>query len=335
MGERSADIGSDAARRLPGGADVAGMKPSLGVDLGGVQLPTPVLAASGCLGTGREMGALVDVAKLGGVVTRTLTYGPNRGAPTPRVAETASGVVTAVGLQNPGVRAFLEEDLPKLAHAGVPVIPSVGGATLEEFLSVTSALHVRPGIVALEVYVSGPDGERGGQPFYARIERLAEIVGGVSRLSHVPVFAKLPALLPDLVDAAHACVRVGAHGLTLIDGLPAMSVDPQRLRARVASGVGTLSGPAIKPVAIAAVHRVARAMPHIPIMGVGGIATADDAIEFLLAGAWAVQLGTVLLVNPDAPVEVSRGLAAYLLDKGIGSPADLRGRVRVGDGASA
>ena len=310
------------------------MKRSLAVDLDGVHLPSPVVAASGCLGTGRELGALVDVDRLGAVVTRSLTYMPNRGAPTPRVAETASGVVTAVGLQNPGVREFLEEDLPRLARAGIPIIASVAGSTLEEYLSVTTALHVRPGIVALEVHVSGPDAERGGQPFYARIERLTEIVGSVSRLSHVPVFAKLPALLPDLVDAAHACVRVGAHGLTLIDGLPGMAIDAARLRAPLSSGVGSLSGPAIKPVALAAVYRVARAMPNVPIMGVGGIASADDAVEFLLAGAWAIQLGTVLLVNPDAPVEVTRGLGAYLDDKRVASPADLRGRVRVADGAS-
>jgi dihydroorotate dehydrogenase (NAD+) catalytic subunit len=313
---------------------VAGLTPSLAVDLGGVRLANPVVAASGCLGTGRELGALVDVRALGGVVTRSLTYAPGRGGRTPRVAETSSGIVTAVGLQNPGVRAFLEEDLPRLAGAGVPVIASVGGTTLEEYLSVTAALHVRPGVVALETYVSGPDEERGGQPFYARIERLAEIVGAVSRLSHVPVFAKLPALLPDLVDAAHACIRVGAHGLTLIDGVPAMAIDPARLRARLASGIGVLSGPAIKPIALAAVYRVARALPDVPVMGVGGIATAEDAIEFLLAGAWAVQLGTALLVDPDAPVEVARGIAAYLGEKGVGSPADLRGRVRIPDAAS-
>jgi dihydroorotate dehydrogenase (NAD+) catalytic subunit len=308
---------------------VAGLTPSLAVDLGGVQLAVPVVAASGCLGTGRELGALVDVGKLGAIVTRSMTYGPSRGGRTPRVAESASGIVTAVGLQNPGVRAFLEEDLPRLGDVGVPVIASVVGATLEEYLSVTSALHVRPGIVALEVHLSGPDDERGGQPFYARIERLAEIVGAVSRLSRVPVFAKLPPLLPDLVDAAHACVRAGAHGLTLIDGIPAMAIDPARLRARVATGVGALSGPAIKPIAVAAVYRVARSLPQVPIMGVGGIATAEDAVEFLLAGAWAVQLGTALLVNPEAPVEVARGLLAYLRDKGVASPADLRGRVRI------
>jgi dihydroorotate dehydrogenase (NAD+) catalytic subunit len=313
---------------------VARVRPTLAVDLAGVRLSAPLVAAAGCLGTGRELGSLVDVSSLGGIVTRTLTYEPNRGAPTPRVAESPSGVVTAVGMQNPGLRAFLEEDLPPLASSGLPLIVSVGGARLDEYLSVTSALHFRPGVVALEVSVSGPDDEHGGQPFYARIERLTEIVGAVARLSHVPVFAKLPALLPDLVDAAHACVRAGAHGLTLIDGLPAMAVDGARLRARVGSGIGTLSGPAIKPVAVAAVYRVAQAMPQVPIMGVGGISTADDAVEFLLAGAAAVQLGTVLLVNPDAPAEVARDLAAYLDGKGLGSPADLRGRVRVGDGGS-
>jgi dihydroorotate dehydrogenase (NAD+) catalytic subunit len=309
---------------------VAGLSPSLAVDLDGVRLPLPLLAASGCLGSGREGGALVDLSGLGGVVTRSLTYGPSRGAPTPRVAETPSGLVTAVGLQNPGVREFLQEDLPRLAQTGLPVIASVAGTTLEEYLSVTTALHVRQGIVALEVHVSGLDEERGGQPFYARVERLAEIVGAVARLSHVPVFAKLPALLPGLVDAAHACVRAGAHGLTLIDAVPAMAVDPRRLRARVGSGLGALSGPAIRPIAVGAVYRVAREMPQVPIMGVGGISTAEDAVEFLLAGAWAVQLGTVLLVNPGAPAEIADGLRGYLREKGIGSPAELRGRVRVG-----
>jgi dihydroorotate dehydrogenase (NAD+) catalytic subunit len=314
---------------------VAGVRAALSVDLAGVRLPAPIVAASGCLGTGRELGALVDVTSLGGIVTRTLSYDPNRGAPTPRVAESPSGIVTAVGMQNPGVRAFLEEDLPRLVSSGLPLIASVGGARLEEFLSVTSALHVRPGIEALEVFASGRDEERGGQPFYTRIERLTEIVGAVARLSRVPVFAKLPALLPDLVDAAHACVRAGAHGLTLIDGVPAMSVDPAQLRARVGSGIGALSGPAIKPIAVAAVYRVAHAMPQVPIMGVGGIATAEDAVEFLLAGAWAVQLGTVLLVNPDAPGQIAGGLAAYLGAKGLSSPADLRGRLRVSDGGAA
>jgi dihydroorotate dehydrogenase (NAD+) catalytic subunit len=311
---------------------VAGLKPSLEADLGGIRLRVPVLSASGCLGAGREVGALVDVRELGAVVTRSLTYAPSRGAATPRFAETAAGVVTAIGLQNGGVREFLDVDLPRLAATGVPVVASVAGSTLEEYLSVTTALHVRPGIVALEVHASGADAERGGHPFYARSERLAEIVGAVARFSHVPVFAKLPPLLPDLVDVAHACVRAGAHGLTLIDAVPAMAIDAARLRTRLGSTVGSLSGPAIKPIALAAVHAVATAMPDVPIMGVGGVATAEDAVEFLLAGASAVQLGTALLVNPAAPAEVAEGLAGYLADKRIASAAELRGRVRSNGG---
>jgi dihydroorotate dehydrogenase (NAD+) catalytic subunit len=153
----------------------------------------------------------------------------------------------------------------------------------------------------------------------------------VARLSRVPVFAKLPPLLPGLVETAQACVRAGAFGLTLIDQVPALAVDPHRLRTRTATPVGGLSGPAIKPLALAAVYQVARALPNVPVMGVGGIATAEDAIEFLLAGAWAVQVGTALLVDPSVHVDIAQGILAYLREKGFASPGELRGRVRVLD----
>lgn len=305
------------------------MRQSLAVDLDGVGLSHPVLAASGCLGTGRDVPALVDLRRLAGVVTRTLTFAPSKGAATPRGAETASGFLSAVGLQNPGVRDFVVEDLPRLVKAGVPVIGSVGGSGLEEYLRVADLLQERAGVVALEVYLSCPDEERDGEPFYARADRAAELVGAVARSSRIPVFAKLPPLIPDLVRTARACVRAGAHGLTLIDGVPGLAADVGRLRPRLASPIGQLSGPAIKPIALAAVYRVAQAMPKLPIMGVGGIGTAEDAIEFLLAGAWAVQVGTALLVNPSAPVEIARGILDYLKEKGLASPADLRGRLRV------
>jgi dihydroorotate dehydrogenase (NAD+) catalytic subunit len=307
---------------------VAGVKPSLAVDLNGVVLASPVIAAAGCLGSDRDGTGLVEVRRLGAVVTRSLTYRPSRGSPTPRVAEAAAGIVTAVGLQNEGVEDFVSQDLPWLARHGAPVIASVAGTTLEEYVHVAGHLQARTGIVALEVHLSGPDQERGHHPFFERIERIAEVVGAVSRVSRLPVFAKLPAMLPDLVDAAHACVRVGAHGLTLIDAMPAMVIDTARLRPKLGSIVGGLSGPAILPIAVAAVYRVARSMPDVPIMGVGGIATSDDAVQFLLAGAWAVQIGTAMLVDPDTPVNVAKGIQAYLGDKGIASPAGIRGRVR-------
>jgi len=302
----------------------------MAVDLNGVVLPLPVLAAAGCLGTGRE-ATLVDLHRLGGVVTRSLTLEPRKGSPTPRMAETPSGLLSWIGLQNAGVEAFLREDLPHLEQVGVPVIASVAGSSVEEYLRVTTLLQNRPGIVALEVYLGAPDEERGrGRPFHARPDRISEVVGAVARMSRLPVFAKLPALEPDLVESARACVRAGAHGLTLIDGVPGMAVDAERLRPALAAPVGLLSGPAVKPIALAAVYRVAREMPEVPIMGVGGISTGTDAVEFLLAGAWAVQVGTAMLVDPAAPVEIARGILAYLKDKQLESPAALRGRLRLG-----
>ncbi len=307
---------------------MAGVTPRMAVDLNGVVFPLPVLAASGCLGTGREP-TLVDLHRLGGVVTRSLTLEARKGSPTPRMAETPAGLLSWIGLQNAGVEAFLREDLPHLARIGVPVVVSVAGSSVEEYLRVTTLLQNRPGIVALEVYLGAPDEERGrGRPFHARPDRISEVVGAVARMSRLPVFVKLPALEPDLVETARACVRAGAHGLTLIDGVPGLAVDAERLRPALAAPVGLLSGPAIKPIALAAVYRVAREMPEVPIMGVGGIATGLDAVEFLLAGAWAVQVGTAMLVDPAAPVEIARGILAYLKDKQLDSPAALRGRLR-------
>jgi len=307
---------------------VAGVKQRMAVDLNGVAFPLPVLAAAGCLGTGREP-SLVDLHRIGGVVTRSLTLMPTKGSPTPRMAETPSGLLSWVGLQNPGVEEFVTVDLPRLVKAGVPVVASVAGSSLEEYLRVASALQGRPGIVALEIYLGAPDEERGrGEPFTARPDRVHEVVGAVARMSHLPVFVKLPAL-GSLVEMARTCVRAGAHGLTLIDGVPGLAVDAERLRPRLAAPVGALSGPAIKPIALAAVFVVARALPDVPIMGVGGICTGLDAVEFLLAGAWAVQVGTAMLVNPAAPFEIAQGVLAYLKAKGMAEPADLRGRLRV------
>ncbi|HEX9122456.1 MAG TPA: dihydroorotate dehydrogenase [Actinomycetota bacterium] len=309
---------------------MAGVKHSLAVDLGGLHLPLPVVAAAGCFGTGRELAGLTDLRTLGGVVTRSLTYQPSKGALTPRVAESPSGIVTAVGAQNPGVRDFLAEDLPKLRRTGLPVIASVAGSSLEEYVRVASALQSEPGIVALEVYLGTRDEQHGGIPFASRRELMVDVVGAVSRLSSFPVFAKLSAVVPDLEETARACVHAGAHGLTLIDAVPAMAVDASRLRPRLGATLGGLSGPAIRPIALAAVFRVAQVLPGVPIMGVGGVSTGEDAVEFLLAGASAVQVGTALLVNPAAPEEITRGILAYLKDKGVASPGDLRGRLRTG-----
>jgi dihydroorotate dehydrogenase (NAD+) catalytic subunit len=307
---------------------VAGVKPTLAVDLAGVSLPTPVMVASGCFGLGKEIADLADVRGFGGVVTGTLTLGPTKGLPTPRMTETASGLLTAIGVQNPGVETFVKRQLPVLAEFGIPVFVSVGGTTAEEFVRVTAMLQGAGGVTALEANLACPDLERGGDPFGAKLKPAIEVVGGMARVSMLPVFAKLSAGGVDLLEVAEGCVRAGALGLTLINSLPGMAIDPRTLRARLAGGIGGLSGPAILPIAVQTVFRVARAFPEVPILGVGGISTADDAVELILAGAWAVQVGTAMFRDPSTPLDVARGILAYLGEKGLLSPAEIRGRVR-------
>ncbi len=305
------------------------MRRTLAVDLNGLVLPTPVMVASGCAGTGRELGALADVHKLGGVVSRSITLHARKGTPTPRIAETPSGIVWSTGLQNPGIEAFLAEELPRLARGGVPVFVSIAGGTMEEFMRLTSLLQGAQGVTAIETQMSGPDEELGTTVLASRPDRAAEIVGAVARMATVPVFAKLPPLLAEPVETARACVRAGAHGLTLIDAVPALGVDPGRLRPQLGAVNGWMSGPAVRPLALRAIHDVAQELPGVPILGVGGVRTGEDAVEMLLAGAWAVQMGTATLVDPAAPVATAQGIASYLKAKGLAAPADVRGRLRV------
>lgn len=305
------------------------MKVDLAVDMKGLALPGPVVVASGCFGTGRELGGLLDRRALGGVVSRSVTLDPRKGAPSPRFAETPSGFLSKVGLQNPGVEAFAAGDLLHLASLGLPVIVSISGGSVEEFVRVTAFLDGAPGVVAMEVYLPSADEEIDGRPFFVRPERAAEVAGAVARRAGVPVFAKLPALSTGLLDVAVACVRAGAHGVTLVDGVPATGVDAASLRPALGGVDGFLSGPAIRPLALRAVHEVARAMPDVPVFGVGGVASGEDAVEMLLAGAWAVQVGTAMLVDPAAAARVAREVAGYLREKGLRSPADVRGRLRV------
>jgi dihydroorotate dehydrogenase (NAD+) catalytic subunit len=314
---------------------VARVKVDVAVDLKGLVLPGPVVVASGCFGTGRELEGLLDRRALGGVVSRSVTLQPRKGAPSPRLAETPSGFLSMVGLQNPGVDAFVADDLLHMASLGLPVIVSVSAGGVEEFVRIAAHLDGAPGIVALEVYLASADDEIDGQPFFVRPERAAEVAGAVARRAPVPVFAKLPALSTGLVEVSAACVRAGAHGLTLVDGVPAMGVDAGSLRPDLGAVRGFLSGPAIRPLALRAVHEVAAAMPDVPIFGVGGVSSGEDAIEMMIAGAWAVQVGTAMLVDPAAGARVARGVGSYLEEKGLRSPMDVRGRLRTGSPAGA
>jgi dihydroorotate dehydrogenase (NAD+) catalytic subunit len=311
------------------------VKRTLAVDLGGLVLSTPVVIASGCAGGGRELAGLTDPRKLGAIVSRSITIAPRKGSPTPRIAESASGIVWSTGLQNPGIEAFVEDELPRLARAGAPVIVSIAGGTLEEFVKLASLLQARPGVVALETQISGPDEELHHGVLGAQPERASEIVGAVARMSMIPVFAKLPPLTPEIVEVAHACVRAGATGVTLVDAVPALAVDAAGFRPELGGVTGWLSGPAIRPIALRAIHEVARAMPAVPIMGCGGVRSGLDAAEMLVAGAWAVQVGTATIVDASAPVRIATELLGLLKAKGLASPVELRARLRLPVSAEA
>jgi dihydroorotate dehydrogenase (NAD+) catalytic subunit len=306
---------------------VAGLNPTLAVDLGGVRLPTPVMIASGGFSSPGELEGLVDLRKIGGIVTRSITIAPSAGTPTPRMAESPSGLLSSIGMQNPGVDAMLRE-LPALAAIGVPLFGSVAGQTIEQYIEVAARLVSTRALAALELNLSSANADRGGRLFACDIDQAAAAVGAVSAISRVPVFAKLSAETADIVEIAKACVSAGARGVTLINTVPGIAFDPATYRPRLAAGTGGLSGPAIKPIALLAVHRVARVLPDVPILGVGGIASAEDAIEFLAAGASAVQVGTAMFTNPSAPVDIAVGIGRHLAEAGLASPAEITQRAR-------
>ena len=308
---------------------MAGVKRSLAVDLGGIVLTTPVMIAAGCAGTGKELTGLVELRKVGAIVSRTITLDPERGSPTPRIAESASGVVWSTGLQNPGIDAFVAEELPRLARSGSHVVVSIAGGTLEEYVRLTGALQGRPEVSAIEVHLSGPDLELQRPMLGAHVDRAAEVAGAVARMSMVPVFAKLPLHASDLPEIAGAVVRAGATGLTIGGSPPALDVQPERLRPGLGGVTGWLSGPALLPMTLRAVFDVSRAVPDTPVIAVGGIRTGEDAVEAFLAGAWAVQVGTATLIDPAAPVSIAQGIVRYLKAKGLATPADVRSRLRV------
>jgi dihydroorotate dehydrogenase (NAD+) catalytic subunit len=305
--------------------------PALAVDLGGVTFPTPVLAASGCFNSGREMAEVTDLSRLGGIVTKSVTLAPTRGRPTPRMAETPSGMLNAIGLQNPGVDEFLAKDGPLIAALPVPVIISIAGTSVEEYAQVTLRVRDLPNVVAIEANISCPNVERRNQIFACDPIDAGEVIGAMSRLTSLPIFAKLTADVTDIVAVADACLRSGAHGLSLINTLLGMAIDVETFRPKLGAVTGGLSGPAMRPVAIRCVYQCARAFPGVPIFGIGGIIGAADAVEFLLAGAWAVQVGTANFFQPDSISNVARGIAGFLERKGLSSPADLTARVRAGE----
>jgi dihydroorotate dehydrogenase (NAD+) catalytic subunit len=312
-----------AARARPQDA----LEPTLAVDLRGVRFPTPVLGASGCFGSGRELSGLIDLGRVGGIVTKSVTLMPTKGLPTPRMAETDAGMLNAIGLQNPGVEEFVAKDGPFIQEAPVPVVVSIAGRSVEEYLQVANIVRTIPNVVALEANISCPNVERRNQVFACHPDMAAEVIGAMSRLTAMPVFAKLTADTTSIVEVADACVRAGAHGLSLINTLLGMAVDTESFRPKLGAVTGGLSGPAIRPIAVRCIYQVAQALPDVPILGIGGVVTARDAIELMVAGAWAVQVGTANFFDPHATIRIADGILEFLRRKGLTSPADLRAQL--------
>lgn len=304
----------------------------LTTSLGPVDLPAPVLTASGCAAAGRELHQFIDVAQLGAVVTKSIMLEPRSGRPTPRMAETPSGMLNSIGLQGPGIDAFLEHDLPWLHQHGARAVVSIAGSSVEEYAELAGRLRGAEGLTALEVNISCPNVANRGLVFAIDPVTAADVVRRVREQlpRELPIFAKLSPDVTDITTIAAACVEAGADGLTMVNTLLGMAIDTDRLRPQLAGVTGGLSGPAIRPVAVRAIWQVRQAMndgriPERPIIGVGGVRTGRDALELVAAGASAIQVGTATFNDPCAPVRVRDELAALLDQRGFGRFSDVVG----------
>ena len=297
------------------------------VNLAGVELKNPVMVASGTFGSGAEYSEFVDLNRLGAVVTKGVASVPWPGNPAPRIAETASGMLNAIGLQNPGIDLFSKRDLPFLEKFDTKVIVNVCGHSTEEYLDVVERLADEPRVDMLEINISCPNVKEGGIAFGQDPKAVEAITKAVKAKAKQPIIMKLSPNVTDITVMAKAAEAGGADCLSLINTLTGMKIDIERQTFAIANKTGGLSGPAVKPVAVRMVYQVANAV-KIPIIGMGGICTAEDAIEFILAGATAVSIGTANFTNPYTTVEVIDGIEAYMRRHGVEDINELIGLVK-------
>lgn len=296
----------------------------LSVRIGSLALRNPVLAASGTFGYGDEYAHVVDLRSLGAIVTKTVTVNPRPGNVPTRIAETASGMLNSIGLENVGLARFRSEKLPRLAELEATVIASIGGETEDELAELLQALGEEPGVGAFEINFSCPNVAAGGARYWASPARLEATMRRLRTLSGKPLVAKLSPDVTDIRETARACEAGGADALTAVNTFVGMSIDLERMRSRLGKATGGLSGPAIKPLALARCHEAAHAV-RIPVIGSGGMASGRDALEFIAAGAAAVQIGTATFVEPGAAVRVVNEMREWLAAKGVARVADFRG----------
>lgn len=296
----------------------------LAVQLPGLSMKNPIMPASGCFGFGKEYAQFYDLSVLGAIAVKAATFEPRYGNPTPRVAETAAGMLNAIGLQNPGIEKIMGEELPWLEKYDVPIIANVAGSEMEDYIEVAKQISKAKNVTALELNISCPNVKKGGIAFGTMPEVAAQLTRLVKEVSEKPVYVKLSPNVSDIVTMAKAVEEAGADGLSMINTLLGMRIDRKSRKPILANGAGGLSGPAIKPVAIRMIHQVSQAV-SIPIIGMGGIESAEDVIEFFLAGASAVAVGTANFVDPFVCPTIIDQLPAILDEMNVNHISELTG----------
>ncbi|MDG5467625.1 dihydroorotate dehydrogenase [Deltaproteobacteria bacterium IMCC39524] len=302
-------------------------RPDMSVEIAGIKLRNPVMPASGTFGYGEEYTPFIDMEKIGAIVTKGLSLKPKAGNPTPRIAETVSGMLNAIGLQNVGIDAFIQHKMPFLRTVNTPVIANFFGNTLEEYGEVAKRLNDIPEIAAGELNISCPNVKQGGIVFGTDPKAASEVVALVRKNLQKPLIVKLTPNVTDITVVARAVEEAGADAIACINTLTGMSVDVNTRKPRIANMTGGLSGPAIRPVAVRMVHQVVQTV-SVPVIGIGGIVKAMDALEFLIVGAKAVQVGTANFVDPTAMISIIEGIEEFLVAEGIDDIHDLIGSLK-------
>ena len=303
-------------------------QPDMKTSIGSLRLKNPVITASGTFGYGEEYASLVNLHLLGAIIVKGISLLPRKGNPPPRIAETACGMLNAIGLENVGLEKFLSGKLPFLQDINTPLIVNILGDTVEDYQQLAARLNGEEKVAALEVNISCPNVKQGGVAFGTDPDMAHRVTKGVRQHFKRPVIVKLSPNVTDIAEIARAVEEAGADALSLINTVLGMAIDIHSAKPKLANIFGGLSGPAIKPIALRMVWQVAENV-SIPIIGIGGIATPEDAIEFLLAGASAVQVGTTNFINPKAPEEIIDGIETYLTEHNMASIQDLIGRARL------
>ena len=304
-------------------------KVDLQVDLAGIKLNKPLLAASGPFGYGREYQELVDFSELGGIIVKGVSLEPWAGNPPPRLAETPGGLLNSIGLQNPGLKHFIKEEMPFLRGLGTSIIVNVVGCSIDEYAAVSAALSKVEGIDGLELNISCPNVKAGGMAFGINPQSTAAVVGAVRKKTDLPLLVKLSPNVSDITVIARAAEEAGADGLSLINTLSGMIIDIDEQKPLLGNVFGGLSGPAVLPVALKMVWQAAEAV-SIPILGMGGIMSAGDTLQFIMAGARAVALGSGFFYDPDLPQKINQGLLDYMANRSLVSLNSIEGIARKG-----